>query len=77
VEAVLDPNRSSKALAGVTRIRVRGSALFSPLDKDHLLNHEASVQTAIPLNGHKQTNLLFFLGFQPAQTDRYDSLLCP
>jgi uncharacterized protein (TIGR02421 family) len=57
VEVVLDPNISSKALAGATRIRVRGSALFSQLDKDQLLYHEAYIHTATQLNGRKQTNL--------------------
>lgn len=57
VEVMLDPNMSSKALAGATRIRVRGSAVFSQLDKDQLLYHEAFVHTATQLNGKKQTNL--------------------
>ncbi|MBL7845684.1 MAG: DUF1704 domain-containing protein [Cyclobacteriaceae bacterium] len=57
VEVVIDQNMSSKALAGATRIRVRGSAMFSPLDKDQLLFHEAYVHTATQLNGKKQTNL--------------------
>jgi uncharacterized protein (TIGR02421 family) len=48
---------SSKALAGATRIRVRGSAVFSKLDKDQLLYHEAYVHTATQLNGKKQVNL--------------------
>lgn len=57
VEVVLDPNISSKALAGATRIRVRGSAVFSKLDKDQLLFHEAYVHTATQLNGKRQSNL--------------------
>jgi uncharacterized protein (TIGR02421 family) len=57
VEVVIDSNMSSKALAGATRIRVRGSAIFSQLDKDQLLYHEAFVHTATQLNGKKQTNL--------------------
>jgi uncharacterized protein (TIGR02421 family) len=57
VEVVVDPNMSSKALAGATRIRVRGSAIFSQLDKDQLLYHEAFVHTATQLNGKKQVNL--------------------
>ncbi|GAA0881094.1 flavohemoglobin expression-modulating QEGLA motif protein [Algoriphagus jejuensis] len=57
VEVVLDPNMSSKALAGATRIRIRGSAIFSELDKDQLLYHEAYVHTATQLNGKKQINL--------------------
>lgn len=57
IEVVVDPNMSSKALAGATRIRVRGSAVFSQLDKDQLLYHEAYVHTATQLNGKKQPNL--------------------
>jgi len=57
VEVVIDPNMASKALAGATRIRVRGSAVFSQLDKDQLLYHEAYVHTATQLNGRKQVNL--------------------
>jgi len=57
VEVVVDQKLSSKALAGATRIRVRGSAIFSQLDKDQLLYHEAFVHTATQLNGRKQVNL--------------------
>lgn len=57
VEVLVDQKMSSKALAGATRIRVRGSAVFSQLDKDQLLYHEAFVHTATQLNGRKQTNL--------------------
>ncbi|HEX6225078.1 MAG TPA: flavohemoglobin expression-modulating QEGLA motif protein [Chryseolinea sp.] len=57
IEVVLDPGISSKALAGSTRIRIRGSAVFSPLDKDQLLFHEAYVHTATQLNGKRQANL--------------------
>jgi uncharacterized protein (TIGR02421 family) len=57
VEVLVDQKLSSKALAGATRIRVRGSAVFSQLDKDQLLYHEAFVHTATQLNGRRQTNL--------------------
>jgi len=57
VEVVLDHNMSAKALAGASRIRVRGNAKFSQLDKDQLLYHEAFVHTATMLNGKKQPNL--------------------
>jgi uncharacterized protein (TIGR02421 family) len=57
VEVIVDQKLSSKALAGATRIRVRGSAVFSQLDKDQLLYHEAFVHTATQLNGRKQMNL--------------------
>jgi len=57
VEVFLDQKMSSKALAGASRIRVRDSAVFSQLDKDQLLYHEAFVHTATQLNGKKQLNL--------------------
>ena len=57
VEVFVDQRLSSKALAGATRIRVRGSAVFSQLDKDQLLYHEAFVHSATQLNGRKQINL--------------------
>jgi uncharacterized protein (TIGR02421 family) len=69
VEVVLDPNLASKALAGATRIRLRGSAVFSQHDKDQLLYHEAYVHTATILNGKKQTNLKSF-GLGAARTTR-------
>jgi uncharacterized protein (TIGR02421 family) len=69
VEVVLDPSLASKALAGATRIRVRGSAVFSPHDKDQLLYHEAFVHTATILNGKKQSNLKS-LGLAAPRTTR-------
>lgn len=57
VEVIVDKRMSSKALAGATRIRVRESAIFSQLDKDQLLFHEAFIHTATQLNGRKQPNL--------------------
>lgn len=57
VEVLLDERISSKALAGAKRIRVRSNAIFSQLDKDQLLAHEAFVHTATQLNGRKQKNL--------------------
>lgn len=57
VAVELDPEMSSKALAGAKRIRIRSTALFSELDKGQLLHHEAFVHTATQLNGKKQINL--------------------
>lgn len=57
VEVMLDKKMASKALAGATRIRIRESAVFTQLDKDQLLYHEAFIHTATQLNGRKQPNL--------------------
>jgi uncharacterized protein (TIGR02421 family) len=57
VEVRVDANLSAKAIAGTTRIRIRASALFSDLDFDQLLQHEAYIHTATALNGRRQPNL--------------------
>jgi uncharacterized protein (TIGR02421 family) len=57
VKVVIDSDLSSKAIAGTTRIRVRGSAVFTDLDFDQLYQHEALVHVATALNGRQQTYL--------------------
>jgi uncharacterized protein (TIGR02421 family) len=69
VEVMLDQALSSKAIASSTRIRVRGSAMFSQLDKNQLLYHEAFVHSATQLNGKKQPRL-HCLGLGAPRTTR-------
>jgi uncharacterized protein (TIGR02421 family) len=57
ITVVLDPTLAAKAIAGATRIRLRASALFSELDKNQLLQHEAFVHVATAQNGALQPNL--------------------
>ncbi|MDX1501837.1 MAG: flavohemoglobin expression-modulating QEGLA motif protein [Thermoanaerobaculia bacterium] len=57
VEVKLDPGLSSKAIAGATRVRLRAGAMFSELDREQLLQHEAYVHAATALNGRKQPAL--------------------
>ncbi len=57
VEVIVDNDLSSKAIAGTTRLRVRGSAVFSELDFDQLYQHEALVHMATAINGRRQNNL--------------------
>jgi uncharacterized protein (TIGR02421 family) len=57
VEVRVDDDLSSKAIAGTTRIRIRGSAMFSELDFDQLYQHEALIHTATAVNGRRQPNL--------------------
>ena len=57
VSVVLDEELAAKAIAGATKIRLRAGALFSELDKDQLLHHEAFVHVATMQNGMAQTNL--------------------
>lgn len=58
ITVVLDPNLAAKAIAGSSRIRLRASALFSELDKNQLLQHEAFVHVATAQNGARQPNLI-------------------
>jgi uncharacterized protein (TIGR02421 family) len=57
ISVVLDPTLAAKAIAGASRIRLRASALFSELDKNQLLQHEAFVHVATAQNGALQPNL--------------------
>lgn len=54
VEVVLDSQLASKAAAGSKAIRVRADALFSELDLDQLVEHEAFIHSATLLNGKRQ-----------------------
>jgi uncharacterized protein (TIGR02421 family) len=57
VRVVLDPTLASKAAAGATTIRLRGSTCFSPQDVPQLLVHEAFVHTLTKINGQEQPHL--------------------
>ncbi len=57
ITVVLDSTLAAKAIAGASRIRLRASALFSELDKNQLLQHEAFVHIATAQNGARQPNL--------------------
>lgn len=54
VEVVLDPQLASKAAAGSKVIRLRADALFSALDLDQLVEHEAYIHSLTMLNGKRQ-----------------------
>jgi uncharacterized protein (TIGR02421 family) len=69
VEVMIDQAMSAKASVNSTRIRIRGNAMFSQLDKDQMLFHEALVHTATQLNGKKQTRLQC-LGLAAPRTTR-------
>lgn len=57
VDVVLDSKIGAKAVAGSKKVKVAELSLFSQLDIDQLVNHEAFVHTATLLNGKKQENL--------------------
>lgn len=54
IKVVVDPKLLSKASAGPTRIRIRGSTCFAEHDVRQLTNHELFVHSLTLLNGRKQ-----------------------
>ena len=54
VAVVLDADLASKAAAGSKKITLRATAMFSELDLEQLVQHEAFIHTATLLNGKHQ-----------------------
>ncbi len=57
VEVIIDASLSARAIAGSNRIRLRAGAMYSELDQNQLLEHEAYIHAATMHNGKRQTNL--------------------
>ena len=57
VEVIIDASLSAKAIAGSNRVRLRAGAMYSELDLNQLLEHEAHIHAATMHNGKRQTNL--------------------
>jgi len=57
VEVIIDPELASKAIAGSNRVRLRAGAMYSELDLNQLLEHEAHIHAATMHNGKRQSNL--------------------
>ncbi|MET0892570.1 MAG: flavohemoglobin expression-modulating QEGLA motif protein [Pseudoxanthomonas sp.] len=62
IRIVLDPNLSSKAAAGGSRIVLRATALFTERDLDQLTEHEAFTHSLTSLNGKQQPLRVLGLG---------------
>ncbi len=54
VDVVLNPDLASKASAGSKQITLRATAMFSELDVEQLVQHEAFIHSATLLNGKHQ-----------------------
>jgi len=74
VEVVIDPALSSRAIAGSDRIRLRAGALFSELDLEQLLEHEAHIHAATMHNGKRQKNLQLLSLGSPRTTRTQEGL---
>jgi uncharacterized protein (TIGR02421 family) len=62
IRIVLDPDLSSKAAAGGSRIVLRATALFTERDLDQLTEHEAFTHSLTSLNGKQQHLRVLGLG---------------
>jgi uncharacterized protein (TIGR02421 family) len=65
---------SSNVIAGRRRIRIRSSALFSDLDIDQLIHHEAYIHVATSLNGYHQKGLKILAASHPGTTKTQEGL---
>lgn len=65
----IDPHMASKAAAGATRVRLRGSTCFSKADIQQLAEHECFVHTLTAINGLEQP-YLSSLGLGAPRTTR-------
>lgn len=73
-EVIIDKDVSSKAIAGRRRIRIREDALFSDMDIDQLIHHEAFIHVATAINGHKQDKLKILSASHPGTTKTQEGL---
>ncbi|HVX04757.1 MAG TPA: flavohemoglobin expression-modulating QEGLA motif protein [Rhodanobacteraceae bacterium] len=74
VRVEIDPELTSKAAAGATRIRLRGATCFSEYDRSQLLAHEAFVHTLTARNGRAQPVLKSLARTAPRATATQEGL---
>lgn len=74
VHVEIDPELTSKAAAGATRIRLRGATCFSEYDRSQLLAHEAFVHTLTARNGRAQPVLKSLARTAPRATATQEGL---
>lgn len=73
-KVIIDKDVSSKAIAGRQRIRIREDALFSDMDIDQLIHHEAFIHVATSINGHNQKDLKILSASHPGTTKTQEGL---
>jgi len=71
---IIDKEVSSKAIAGRRRIRIREDAMFSDMDVDQLIHHEAYIHVATSINGYNQKNLKILSAAHPGTTKTQEGL---
>ncbi len=71
---VLDPDLSAKAIAGMTRVRVRQDASFEPSEAVGLYYHEIETHALTAQNGEAQSRLPFLRSGGPRTTRTQEGL---
>jgi uncharacterized protein (TIGR02421 family) len=74
VSVILDDRCSSKAIAGMTRVRVRTDATFEPWEADGLYVHEVETHAFTAQNGAAQELAPFLRGGGPRTTPTQEGL---
>lgn len=74
VGVVLDPRCTSKAIAGMTRVRVRPDALFEPWEVEGLFVHEVETHVFTAINGSEQLLAPFLRAGGPRTTPTQEGL---
>lgn len=73
-QVIIDKEVSSKAIAGRQRIRIRENALFTDMDIDQLIHHEAFIHVATSINGHSQKQMKILAASHPGTTKTQEGL---
>lgn len=74
VKVVLDPNCTSKAIAGMKRVRVRPGTTFSSWEAEGLYRHEVETHAYSALNGAEQPYASFLKSGGPRSTPTQEGL---
>ncbi len=68
INIVVDPDATAKVVAGMSRVRVRGDATFSPWEADALWHHEVETHALSGHNGAAQREVPFLRVGGPRST---------
>ncbi|HSO32341.1 MAG TPA: tyrosine/phenylalanine carboxypeptidase domain-containing protein [Labilithrix sp.] len=74
VKVVLDPSCTSKAIAGMKRVRVRPDATFTAWEAEGLYRHEVETHAYSALNGADQEHAAFLKSGGPRATPTQEGL---
>jgi uncharacterized protein (TIGR02421 family) len=74
VDVLLDERCASKAIAGMTRVRIRPDATFEPWEADGLYVHEVETHAFTAQNGAAQENAPFLKAGGPRTTPTQEGL---